>query len=96
MKIYEERVVETVTDRVCDVCKKSLMNEVGGDKYEKCAELKADWGYGSKNDGKSYHLDLCENCFRVALFALREHHRGIHMFDDDQDVSDDDFGLVDD
>ena len=96
MKIFEVRVVEIVTDRACDVCKKSPMYEVGGDKYEECAMLKADGGYGSKNDGRSRDLNLCENCFRVALFALREHRRGNHMFDDDQDALTDDFGPIND
>lgn len=96
MKVHAKRLVETVVDRVCDVCNKSVMNEIAEHKYEECGELKANWGYGSKNDGESYHIDLCENCSRVALFALREHRRGILMFDDEQGPLDDKFGLTND
>ena len=52
MKIFAERLVETEVDRLCDVCNKSVQIDVNGYKYEECAELIAEWGYGSKNDGK--------------------------------------------
>jgi len=94
MKVYAERVVETVVDRVCDVCNVSVMNKIGEHKYEECGELKANWGYGSKNDGKSYHLDLCESCFQKALFSLRDHRRSIVMFDDAQELPNDQFGIT--
>jgi hypothetical protein len=93
MKITEERLIETVIDRVCDVCGSSVMIDVGGHKYEECGELKANWGYGSKNDGDSYQLDLCERCFQVALLALRDEYRSVVMFDDDRELPDDKFGL---
>jgi|TARA_B110000908_G_C10053791_1_gene357430 hypothetical protein len=32
MKIFAEKVVETVVDRVCDVCDESVMIDAGGDK----------------------------------------------------------------
>lgn len=94
MKIYAERLIETFVDRTCDVCNESVMINVDGHKYEECCELKAVWGYASKQDGDSYHLDLCESCFKVALFALRDHRRGVVMFDDEQEVPDDKFGHV--
>ena len=94
MKIYAERLIETVVERTCDVCNESVMIAVAGHKYEECGELKAVWGYASKQDGDSYHLDLCESCFKVALFALRDHRRGVVMFDDKQDLPDDKFGLA--
>ena len=88
MKVYSERVVEVVVDRVCDVCNESVMNEIGKQKYEECAELIANWGYGSKDDGKSYQIDLCESCFKVALSALRDHRRSIVMFNDEHEFPD--------
>jgi hypothetical protein len=93
MKITEKRLVDTVVDCVCDVCNQSLMLEINGENYDECAELTASWGYGSKQDGKSYHLDLCESCFMVALYALRDERRSHVMFDEDKDLSDENFGL---
>ena len=93
MRIIEDKVVATVVDRVCDVCNESVMIEVNDYKYEECGELKAQWGYGSKEDGNTYHLDLCESCFKIALFALRDHRRGIVMFDEEKKLPDEKFGL---
>jgi hypothetical protein len=94
MKIFADKVVETVVDRVCDVCNESVMTDVGDDKVEECGELKAEWGYNSKEDGNTYHLDLCESCFKVALFALKHHKRSLFMFDDDEsNLPDEKFGL---
>ena len=93
MKIFAERLVETVVDRVCDVCKESVMIDVGGNKVEEYGELKAQWGYDSKLDGNTYHLDLCESCFKVALFALKDHKRSLFMFDDESNLPDEKFGL---
>ncbi|MCP3861815.1 hypothetical protein [Pseudoalteromonas sp.] len=93
MKIFEKRLVETVVDRVCDVCNESVMADVGGDRVEKFGELKAKWGYGSKEDGNDYHLDLCESCFKVALSALKDHKRLIFMFDDENNLPDEKFGV---
>ena len=94
MKVNEKRMVETVVDRVCDVCDASVMIDASGHKYEECGELKAEWGYGSKNDGTSYQVDLCESCFNVALFDLRDHRRSMVMFDDEKEQPDDKFGLA--
>ena len=96
MKIFEERLVETVVDRVCDVCKESVMTDVGEGRVEEFGELKAKLGYGSKSkeDGNTYHLDLCERCFKVALLALKDHKRSLFMFDDDENnLPDEKFGL---
>ena len=77
MKIQEKRLVETVVDRVCDVCRQSVLIEINNDRFEECAELSADWGYGSGQDGISYHLDLCENCFNSVLTMLKDRRRAI-------------------
>lgn len=77
MKILAEKLVESVVDRLCDVCNESVQIDLNGYKYEECAELAVEWGYGSKEDGKKYHIDLCENCFNVALCALKEHQKSV-------------------
>lgn len=94
MKISEERLAETVVDRVCDVCKESVMTDVGEGRVAEFGELKGKWGYDSKEDGNTYHLNLCESCFKVALFALKDHKRSLFMFDDDENnLPDETFGL---
>ena len=96
MKIFEERIVETVVDRVCDVCKESVMTGVDKGRVEEFGELKTKWGYGSKENGNTYHLDLCESCFKVAIFALKDHKRSLFMFDDENNLPDEKFGLKSD
>ncbi|MFB2681170.1 hypothetical protein [Shewanella mangrovisoli] len=93
MKFYEKQLVNTVLDRVCDVCGNSVMIDVNGHKYQEVGELKAHWGYGSKEDGTAYHLDLCEACFRYAVSSLRELRRSTIMFDKDQEFPSEDFGI---
>ena len=44
MKVYAEKLVETVVDKICDVCEQSVMVEVNEHKYEECGELKASFG----------------------------------------------------
>ncbi len=83
----------TVVDRVCDVCGQSVMVDVNGHKYEEVGELEAKWGYGSKEDGVSYHLDLCEDCFKVAVAALKDHRSSIAISENDQELPDEDFGI---
>jgi len=96
MKVYAEKLVETVVDKICDVCEQSVMIELNQYKYEECGELKASFGYGSKEDGKVYQLDLCESCFKAALYTLRDQRRTEFMFDEAKDLSDEKFGLVSD
>lgn len=93
MKLYEKQLISTVVDRVCDVCGNSVMIDINGQKYEEVGELKADWGYGSMDDGTSYHLDLCENCFRFAVSTLKELRRSNVMFDKDLELPNEDFGI---
>ena len=87
------QLVNTVVDRVCDVCGSSVMIEINGHKIEEVGELKATLGYGSQEDGISYHLDLCEDCFKFAVAALKEHRRITVMFDEDQELPGGDFGI---
>lgn len=85
MKIFKDSSGKTVVDRVCDVCKESVITDLG--------ELKANWGDGLQKGGSKYHLDLCQNCFKVALFALKDHQRNLFMFDDENNIPDENFGL---
>jgi hypothetical protein len=43
--------------------------------------------------GNTYHLDLCEGCFKVALFALKDNKRSLVMFDEENNLPDETFGL---
>tara|TARA_R110002167_G_scaffold183239_1_gene383670 strand:+ start:82 stop:513 length:432 start_codon:yes stop_codon:yes gene_type:complete len=96
MKVYAEKLVETLVDKICDVCEQSVMIEVNKHKYEECGELKASFGYGSIEDGKVYQLDLCESCFKTALCALRDQRKMEFMFDEAKDLLGEKFGLVSD
>ena len=90
MKVYAEKLVETMVDKICDVCEESVLIE---GKYEESGTLGASFGYGSKEDGNVYHLDLCEKCFKTALYALRDERRTTFMFDDKRNLLDENFGL---
>lgn len=93
MKRNQKNLVNKVVDRVCDVCGNSVMIEINGHTFEEVGELKASWGYGSKENGISYHLDLCESCFKVAVAALKEQRRSTVMFDENQELPGEDFGI---
>ncbi len=73
MKVYEKRV--------CDVCGQSVMVEINAHKNEVAGKR----GYGSREDGTCYHLDLCENCFSVAVAALKDHRRSLGVLDKDRE-----------
>lgn len=70
MKKYKTQQARVLADILCDVCSKSCKCypdvEDEGCKEERdfeLATLSATWGYRSRKDGESYHLDLCEDCF---------------------------------
>ncbi len=93
MKIYAEKLVETLVNKICDVCEGSVMIDLNGERYEESGELSATFGYGSQEDGNVYHLDLCEKCFKTAIYSLRDKRRAIFMLDEDKDLLDEKFGL---
>ncbi|ELI0633891.1 hypothetical protein Q8344_001506 [Vibrio harveyi] len=93
MKVYGQKMIEVVVDRRCDICGVSVMVESNGAQFEEVGVMTAKWGFGSKMDGVSHHLDMCENCFQVALLALKDYRRSIVMFDEEQNLPDDNFGL---
>lgn len=93
MKIIEKRSIDTVVDKKCDVCDESLIKNISGVQLEESAVFKANWGFGSKQDGNHYHLNLCENCFMTALHALKDKRRAVVMFSDNDVLPDNNFGL---
>jgi len=93
MDVIEKKSVDTVVDTICDVCDASLNNDYCGHTYKEGGILSAQFGYGSKQDGKAYHLDLCVTCFMFALSNLKEQRRVNTMFDGDKTQPDNTFGL---
>lgn len=67
--------------------------DVDGQAFEECGELRAKWGFGSKQDGQCYQIDLCESCFMIAFYALRDKRKTELMFGDKNDSTDENFGL---
>ena len=95
MKVTEKRTVDVITKHICDVCEKVFEVPEGCDSSQNIGTLNANWGYGSTQDGARYNLDLCEQCFDIALISLKDHRKSIVMFDDKKDLPDDKFGLED-
>lgn len=87
------KTIEVVVDRHCDICGTSVMVDSNGVQLEEVGELTANGGVESKMDGITHHLDMCESCFQAALSALKGHRRNIVMFDDDQELPDENFGI---
>lgn len=95
MKVFAKREVEIEVDRLCDVCGESVLIHINGQKYPEYGELKASFGYGSNNeDGNTYHLDLCQCCFKEAIMAMKDKYKSHIMFDNDKELPDASFGLV--
>lgn len=67
MKHFKEVQTFQVMSVTCDVCNcdctKSFSTE--------CANISADWGYESDNDGDNYDFDLCESCFLKMVDHLK-------------------------
>ncbi|GLK91965.1 hypothetical protein GCM10017655_50290 [Pseudomonas turukhanskensis] len=82
---------ETAIDIACDVCSQSTRVE-GYD--QQLVTLQAHWGYGSKHDGEHYEVCLCELCFFRTLSHLRRDRMVNTMFDEEPDITEDEFGLV--
>ncbi len=55
MKVYAEKIVDTMVDMICDVCEESVVIEGN---YEETVTLSASFLYGSDQFGNVYHLDL--------------------------------------
>lgn len=72
MRKYKKVLKDELEDVVCDVCGKSCVSgtlEAFGVGAE-FAVLRADWGYGSRKDGESFMLEMCEDCFdKIVAFV---------------------------
>ncbi|MTJ02675.1 hypothetical protein [Idiomarina piscisalsi] len=69
MKETANRSVKVVIDITCDTCGASVIPDIQKtdqdnlDNFDAFGVLHAEFGYGSKQDGDSFHFDLCEKCF---------------------------------
>lgn len=59
MQIKEKVSKESLVDILCDICGESCTKEYNLE----VGHLEAFWGYGSKKDGESTLIELCEDCF---------------------------------
>ena len=75
MRTFKEEIRKVLDDVSCDVCGKSTTNypDVGPD----YATLESCWGYGSKNDGSRFEVDLCESCFNDVINLLKEKRKSV-------------------
>jgi hypothetical protein len=70
VKTFKEKLVKVVENVYCDCCGKSTTNYLYiGPDY---ATLESCWGYGSKNDGTKYNIELCETCFFEVLNFIKD------------------------
>jgi len=94
LKLFTEQTASVVEDIKCDVCGASTLSE-GGE--INAVSLQAAWGYGSKHDGDSYEIDLCEGCFFGTLSYLRRERQSQRLFANEVDgsgASAEEFGLI--
>ena len=58
-----------VVDITCDACGSTVVPDIHKthrdnlNDFNEFAVLQASYGYGSSQDGDSFHFDLCEACF---------------------------------
>jgi len=75
MRTFKEEIRKVLSDVSCDICGKSTTNyKNNGPDY---ATLESCWGYGSKNDGTKYSIELCETCFFEILNFIKDKRRKI-------------------
>jgi hypothetical protein len=63
MHKHEKQLRKTLVDIVCDMCNKSCRAATDAFDDFEVGYISASWGYSSKHDGETVHLDLCEGCF---------------------------------
>ena len=65
------------TDISCDACGASVVPDFQKKQRENLNDfkefgvLRASYGYGSNQDGDSFHFDLCEKCFRKLVDKVK-------------------------
>lgn len=75
MKTFKDKTIKVIDDVHCDACGKSTTNYINvGPDY---ASIESCWGYGSKNDGTKYNIELCENCFFEVLNFIKQKRKKI-------------------
>lgn len=68
MKTYKEQIRKVTDNVICDCCGQSCDTMNMGPSW---ASLEATWGYGCKNDGVEYDIDLCEQCFEEIICFIK-------------------------
>lgn len=77
MKRTASQQVEVVTDILCDACGASVVPDFQKEHrdnlndFNEYGKLHASYGYGSNQDGNSFHFDLCERCFKELVNKVK-------------------------
>lgn len=77
MKATASQSVEVITDIFCDACGASVVPDFQKEHSDNLNDfneygiLHASYGYGSNQDGESFHFDLCESCFKELVSKIR-------------------------
>lgn len=77
MKKITSQSVSVITDIYCDACGASVVPQFQKEHRENLNHfnefgvLHASYGYGSNQDGDSFHFDLCETCFKELLDRIK-------------------------
>lgn len=77
MKTKANQSVEVITDIVCDACSASVVPTFQKEHRDNLSDfseygtLHASYGYGSNQDGDSFHFDLCERCFKELVTKVK-------------------------
>ena len=69
MITYTKKLVKSVDSIYCDMCGENCTKEQLGHEY---GLLEAQWGYSSKQDGKTYDIHLCEKCFMNVITFIKK------------------------
>ncbi len=68
MEKIAKEIKPVVVDVVCNRCAKSCTTVHD---IREFAELKANWGYGSSQDGESQESHLCETCHKEIVSTFK-------------------------
>ena len=77
MKKTANQSVEDITDILCDACGTSVAPDFQKEHRDSLNDfseygiLHASYGYGSNQDGDSFHFDLCERCFKELVNKVK-------------------------
>jgi hypothetical protein len=73
MKTYKEEIRKAIDKIYCDCCGENCSKDID----HEYAKLSATWGYGCKDDGMEYDIDLCEDCFAEVLHFIKDKKRKV-------------------